>query len=494
MAEEDFYIGRRKQRYAQVLGYPLRHDLMIKFGTDGWRAIMCDDFTFSNVNIVVQAIADYVKAHKGEDKGLIIGYDARFLSEKFAEEAGKVLATNGIAAYIIERDAPTPVVAHAIVQLNTAGAIMFTASHNPPEYNGIKYIPDYAGPADPEITTEIEVNIAKILEKGTLKYLSLDEAEGFIKYIDPSTDYIKHLKTLIDLKKIKDSGLRIVYDPMYSSGRGYLDRILIEAGITPVVLNNNRDPLFGGSSPEPSEERLQKMRDLIIKREADLGLATDGDADRFGIIDDTGRYITPNKVISLLLTHLVEKKGLKGPVGRSVATTHMIDRLAERYGLDVYETPVGFKYIGKLMRENDIIIGGEESGGLSIRGHIPEKDGILACLLAAEMRASSGKPLSGVLEDLMKDIGGFFTRRLDIRYPQDKKERLMNNLKETPPKSIGGKAVKKVTTIDGVKFLLEDESWFLVRPSGTEPLIRVYMESSTAKDLDNLESTLQTLI
>jgi alpha-D-glucose phosphate-specific phosphoglucomutase len=467
----------------------------MKFGTDGWRAIMCDTFTFENVKIVVQAIADYIKNHGEEAKGMVVGYDARFFSDRFALEAARVLAANGIPVYVVDRDTPTPVVAYEVVQRKTAGAIMFTASHNPPEYNGIKYIPWYGGPASPDITQEIEANIERVLKEGSLRQISVEEAreKGLLEHFDPKSDYMEHIKSLVDLGAIKASGLRIVYDPMYSTGRDYLDGILREAGVQLQVLHNTRDPLFGGSSPDPSEARLQEMADIIRKGQADIGLATDGDADRFGVIDSTGAYLTPNQVISLLLIHLVEK-GAQGVVGRTVATTHMIDAICEKYGLSVHETPVGFKYICQLMRDMDVLIGGEESGGLSIGGHVPEKDGILAGLLVAEMRAVKGRPLTHVLDELMEDVGAFFTRRIDIEYPENKKMELMASLKSHPPDSVGDKAVIQHITIDGAKFLLEDGSWFLVRASGTEPLIRVYVEAGSEDALEELIKEVRGLL
>ncbi|MCL4515294.1 MAG: phosphoglucomutase/phosphomannomutase family protein [Firmicutes bacterium] len=455
----------------------------IKFGTDGWRAVMCDTFTFSNVRLVAQAIADYLRAHypaESAEKGVLVGYDSRFLAERFADEAARVLAANGIRTLVTAVDAPTPVVAHAVVVRQAAGALMFTASHNPPEYNGLKFIPDYGGPAAPEITREIEERLDGVLARGQMRQLSAEEARAstLIESIDPRPDYLHHLSSLVDFGLIRNAGLRVIYDPMYGTGRHYLGRILTEAGCQVRVIHGQRDPLFGGLNPEPTEEQLAELTGLVKGGEADLGLATDGDADRFGVIDSQGRYITPNQVISLLLAHLAGK-GERGGVARTVATTHLIDRLAVKYGLAAYETPVGFKHICQLMREKPILIGGEESGGLSIGRHIPEKDGILACLLVAELRAAAKKPLAQILDELMREVGPSFSRRIDIHLPEERKRAVIENLKINPPEEVGDQAVTGVNTIDGVKVTLKDGSWFLARPSGTEPLLRIYVEAGS---------------
>ncbi len=450
----------------------------IKFGTDGWRAVMCDTFTFTNVRLVVQAIAGYLRAHYPAEKGVLVGYDSRFLAERFADEAARVLAANGIRALVTAEDAPTPVVAHAVTVRKAAGALMFTASHNPPEYNGLKFIPDYGGPAAPEITREIEERLEEVLSRGQVHQLSREEANdrGLIEKIDPRPDYLRHLSGLVDFGLIRNAGLRVIYDPMYGTGRHYLGQILADAGCQVRVIHGQRDPLFGGLNPEPTEEQLAELIGLVKGGEADLGLATDGDADRFGVIDSQGRYITPNQVISLLLAHLANK-GEKGGVVRTVATTHLIDRLAAKYGLAAYETPVGFKHVCQLMREKPILIGGEESGGLSVGRHIPEKDGILACLLVAELRAAAKKPLTQILGELMREVGASFSRRIDVHLPEERKRAVIDKLKANPPRELGGQAVTGVSAIDGVKVSLEDGSWFLARPSGTEPLLRIYVEA-----------------
>lgn len=468
----------------------------IKFGTDGWRAIMCEDFIFENVRKVVQAIAEYIKVHGDQEKGIIIGYDARFLSDRFAEVAAEVMMGNGIKVFLPERDIPTPVTAYAVTVKNTAGAIMFTASHNPPEYNGIKYIPDYAGPAEPEITEEIERHLERVLMTQDVSALSIRTGiqHGMLEYFDPNPEYIAHIRNIVDIETIKKSGLRIAVDSMHASGHGYFEMIFEDGDCELITLRDNRDPLFGGSSPDPVEDHLQELTSIVKSGNADIGLATDGDADRFGIIDRGGRYISPNQVISILLVHLIKNRRYSGGVARTVATTHLIDRIADKYGIPAFETPVGFKYIGKMLRDEELVIGGEESGGLSIGAHIPEKDGILAGCLMAECMAVEGKSFAELLDEIMSDVGYHVSRRLDLQYPEEKKADLIYRLRNNPPKALNGQQVARVVDIDGAKLLLNDGSWFLVRPSGTEPLIRVYAESHDLDSLNKILTEVQDLL
>lgn len=458
---------------------------MIKFGTDGWRAVIAEDFTFDGVRQVAGAIASYVLAHHGEGRGVVVGYDTRFLSTRFADAAARVLLDNGIRVLKTDRDAPTPVVAHAVKATGAFGAVMITASHNPPEYNGIKFIPEYAGPASPEITGEIERYLASEGETRPGKRLSAAET------IDPRPAYLESLRKLVDTEAIARSGLPVFYDAMYATGRGYLDKLLER--VSPGVLHDWPDPLFGGGMPEPKEEFLGELKKKVVAAHG-IGLATDGDADRFGVIDSDGSYVTPNELIALLLYYLVEHRGFKGAVARTIATTHLIDRIAARYGLPVRETPVGFKHIGACMREEAVIIGGEESGGLSILGHLPEKDGILACALATEMRCVTGKPLLDTLRDLMVQVGAVSSRRVDMHIEASAKDRLLASLKENPPGELAGLAVERIVAIDGLKLLLAHNNWVLIRPSGTEPLIRIYFESDTPARRDILISAMHSLI
>lgn len=468
----------------------------IKFGTDGWRAIMAREFTFDNVKIVTQAIARYILAHGMAERGVVIGYDNRFLSEHFAGAAGEVLAGNGIPVFITNRATPTPATAFAVKHRGAAGAVMLTASHNPPEYNGIKFIPEYAGPALPYITDELERYVNELAETGTYKELDLAKGKekGLVHYIDPFEDYVAHLKTVVDMDGIRQAGLQVVVDPMFGAGIGYLDRVLMDAGCRVEVIHGYRDALFGGSMPEPSAKVLTELRERVVAGGAHLGLAMDGDADRFGIIDRDGSYINANQVLYLLYRHLIKNRGIKGPVARSVATTHMLDKIAAAHGLAVDETPVGFKYIGESMMKKGSVLGGEESGGLSITGHIPEKDGILAAVLIAELVAAEKKSLGEILADLDREYGALLSERLDIHCTQEIKERVLADLQELAPPEIAGLAVNKVNAIDGKKIVLADGSWLLIRASGTEPLFRIYVETDSTEKLRQIQQSIRDIL
>ncbi len=461
----------------------------IKFGTDGWRDLMYDRFNLPNVRRVVEAIGQYTKDNQGEGRGVVVGYDARFFSDFFAKEAAEILASQGIKVYLGERDFPTPVIAFAVTHYQAFGAVMFTASHNPPEYNGIKFIPEYAGPASLEITKAIEANLEK--SPGVEKVFR-QPAPQLITRFDPTEAYLKQLQQLVNVGAIKKANLNLVIDPMYATGRSYLAELLKECSVKEI--HNRRDPLFGGSMPDPQDKFLGELMALVKSRENSIGLATDGDADRFGIVDSDGSYLNANQVISLLMWHLITNRGLKGIVARSVATTHMIDRLGELYGVEVVETPVGFKYIGEMMRTKPVIIGGEESGGLSIQGHLPEKDGILACALMAELRAVTGKPLLAALADLYAKVGQFFTQRLDIHLAEPAKAAILEKCKTTSLERIGTVKIREIRKIDGFKFILDNGSWFLIRPSGTEPLIRIYFEANSTGELEELIANVRQLV
>ena len=464
---------------------------MIKFGTDGWRAIISDEFTFENVRRVAKAIALYLINNKKTDKPLIIGYDPRFLADKFAFEVAKVMEESGIDVLLPNRDMPTPVIAWSIKYVKptgACGAVMLTASHNPSQYCGIKFIPEYAGPANETITKELESNSNKDIIIPTPK------KKGTIDHFNPKEAYFEYLSKFIDFSVIKKAGLKIVYDSMFGSGRDFTDAILEKNGCNVVAINNYRDVLFGGQNPEPSDELLGDLKKKVIEEKALLGLANDGDADRFGIVDELGDFYSANQIISMIFDYLVTVKAQKGSVVRSIATTSMIDEIALGHGIKVHETPVGFKYIAEIMMKEDVIIGGEESGGLSIKGHIPEKDGVLADLLVTEMVSRLGKPLSQIWKDLVKKIGPYEGRRGKLELSDEKKKEVMDLLKNKPPSKVGELKVSKVKTIDGVKIILEDNSWFVVRPSGTEPLVRIYAESKNPKSLDAIDNYLKTLV
>lgn len=486
-------------------------DKKIKFGTDGWRGIMADDFTFENVRIVSRAIARYLNDNGIGHNGIVVGYDNRFLSDRFAEIVSGVMAGKGIPVYKTSRPAPTPVTAYAVKHWQTAGAVMLTASHNPPEYNGIKFIPHYAGPALPHVTQEIEGNISKIQQgipagprgkwdheqsvglaelpaSSDYKMTETSMFKAEIKEIEPFPHYVAHMKELIDMDAIGRARLKVIVDPMYGCGIGYMESLLRDAGVEVHEIQCCRDPLFGGNLPEPTGKLLGELKEWVSDEGAHLGLAMDGDADRFGIIDHDGTYITPNQFLPLLYYHLVEGRGITGPVTRTVATTHMLDRMAVKYSQQVFETAVGFKYIGQNLLDNNCVLGGEESGGLSIKGHIPEKDGILGGLLAAEIVAVYGKSIGELLKDIAGKFGPIFSNRLDIHTSLEEKKRVLMEVEEFLPAALGGIPVVSRITLDGVKFVLEDNSWVLVRPSGTEPLFRIYAESESEQKVKKLQS------
>ncbi|PWU03519.1 MAG: phosphoglucosamine mutase [Candidatus Melainabacteria bacterium] len=448
----------------------------ITFGTDGWRAVIADQFTFANVERVAHAVGLYVLKNypKAANRGLplLLGYDTRFLANRFAYRAGQVLSGLGVASKIAQRDVPTPCIAFAAQHEATAGALQFTASHNPPEYLGVKYIPDYAGPATNEITETITGYLG-----GSSSHLV--EESTTIPEFDPKPPYLEALGKIIDLKRIAASGIKPGFDALYSTSRDYLDLVLSQAGVKVEVIHNWRDANFGGGMPEPKAQYLADLFTLVKSAKLDVGLATDGDADRFAVIDELGNYLSPNQLLCLLMRHLVKNHSRQGAIVRTVATTHMLDRLAGKYKLEVLETPVGFKYIGEIMRAKNVLIGGEESGGVSIQGHIPEKDGILANLLVLEMLAYEKKPLSKIWQDVVQEAGGALAyRRADLKLSILTQSALMERLKQSPLKKLAGQTVTKVSLVDGLKVYLAADSWLLIRPSGTEPLLRLYSESA----------------
>ncbi len=462
----------------------------IKFGTDGWRGIIADDFTFPNVRKVTRAIASYLETAYSKDKPVLIAYDTRFLADEFARTSAAVLADLGWNVKITDRDCPTPVIAYNARLLNSAGALMFTASHNPAPYCGIKYIPDYAGPATPEITDTIVANIETASDE-----LPGSNPSGSISTFDPKPDYLNFIYTLLDVEKIKSANLKVKYDALYSTSRGYLDEVLQHCGCQLESFHDWRDVLFGGGMPEPKGEQLVELVAAVKADHADLGLATDGDSDRFGIVDEQGNVLTPNTVLLVLARHLIKNKGKSGAIVRTVATTHLLDNFAAKYGLQIYETAVGFKYIGEKMRETAVLIGGEESGGLSIIGHIPEKDGVLADMLVAEAIAYEGKPLSQLVQEAIAEADGpLYNNRLDLHLTEAHKVAVINSYTQNPPSVVAGIKVKEVGRKDGIKLYLEEGSWVLLRPSGTEPLVRVYMETNSPAKLSQIAKFMEAEI
>ena len=451
--------------------------MTIHFGTSGWRAVIADEFTFASVGKVTEAIC--AQFANNTDRPVIVAHDTRFLGEKFASECAEIVVGHGFEALVCSGPTPTPTVAHAIRSNHAICGINFTASHNPPEYSGMKLSTADGAPALPEVTTKVEQLLGKTPANPA------NTAAKTAKSFDPRDSYLADLEQKIRFDLISAAGGNYAYDPLWGTGRGYLDELLRHHGLSVKTIHDWRDVLFGGRAPEPEASHLNELRELVLAEKCVLGLATDGDGDRFGVIDANGQFITPNQLIAILFDYLVESRNWQGGVARSVATSHLVDRVAKSHGLPVYETPVGFKYIGELINDDKIILGGEESAGLSIKGHYPEKDGLLACLLAAEAVAARHASLTDQLERLFAQTGRLESGRTGIKLTPELMPVLQEKLKEEPT-SVGGRKVKSINRIDGLKIIFEDDSWLLVRPSGTEPLVRIYAESESAKDVEVL--------
>ncbi|HKF49856.1 MAG TPA: phosphoglucomutase/phosphomannomutase family protein [Terracidiphilus sp.] len=462
----------------------------IKFGTSGWRAIVADEFTVANIRLAVAGIAEYVKSQPAPHR-VLVGRDPRFLGESFVDLAARVLSGSGVTPVIIPDVAPTPAISHAVRTLKTSGSINFTASHNPPEYNGIKYSTPDGAPALPEATQQIEAAISRIGADGRVP--SASPPAGGFETVDVKESFLKRLAELVNLNAIAKSGIKVVYDPFWGAGRGYSSDILHQAGVTVETVHDYRDVLFGGHAPEPDGELLDKCREKMKQTGAAIGIATDGDADRFGIVDEDGTFIQPNYVIALLFDYLVETRGWRNGVAKSVATTNLVNALAEHHKVPLYETPVGFKYIGELINDDKIAIGGEESAGLTIRGHVPEKDGIIAGLLVTEMVAVRGKSLGVQLRELFAKVGSYYPVRENFRLTPEIKSRFTEKLK-ADPKELSGRKVKQVVRTDGLKLILDDGSWVCYRLSGTEPVVRAYTEARSEKDMEALRTAAEQFV
>jgi phosphoglucomutase len=459
----------------------------LKFGTSGWRAILAEQFTFDNSRRVVAAIADHLLEKGTASQGVIVASDTRFLGERFRRDAAAVLASKGVPVRLATRDLATPVLAFEIRRLGAAGGINFTASHNPPEYQGLKFSTSDGAPALPEVTKEIEARIARI-PAGSVE-VGAPKAE--IAPTDPIEPYLAEILARVDVAAIRKAKLRIAVDPRFGTSRGYLDEALRRAGCEVTTFHAAADPMFGGTSPQCDARNLVEMRQAVRRGKLSLGLSTDGDADRFAVVDPSGRYVTPNLVLGLVASAMIGGAPAGTGIARSVATTHLLDLVAAKGGRPLYETPVGFKYIGEALLAGKIFFGGEESAGLTIHGHVPEKDGILAGLLVAELVAKSGKTPDRLLRELFRDVGVRLTRRLDLHLDPDLMKRVRERV-AVPPSTIGGRKVEKVVSIDGVKAIFGDDSWALVRLSGTEPVARLYVEAASPKALHGLAADART--
>src|SRR6266446_3313506 len=431
----------------------------IRFGTSGWRAVMAEEFTFANVR-----------------------RDPRFLGETFCSMAAEILAGHGITPLVIAEPAPTPAIAYAVIRERADGAINFTASHNPPEYNGIKFSTPDGAPALPDVTKTIEAEIADAVNDQP-KPARAPASEA----LEPRGTYLSRLREVIDLNAIQKAGLRVVFDPFWGAARGYPDSLLRDAGVNVATVHDYRDVLFGGHAPEPDDHLLEDCRNKMRETKAHIGIATDGDADRFGIVDEDGTFVQPNYIIALLFDYLVESRGWKNGVAKSVATTNLINALAKHHGVELHETPVGFKYIGELIMQDKIVIGGEESAGLSIRHHVPEKDGVLAGLLCSEMVARRGKSLGRQLQELFVNVGSFYPQRENFRLTPEVKEKFTGKL-QTAQREFFGQKGKEMARTDGMKLVFADGSWVCYRLSGTEPVVRIYSEATSEAGLEKLSA------
>ena len=463
----------------------------IKFGTSGWRAVMAEEFTFANVHRAVHGIARYVSSQKPNGAKVIVGRDPRFLGESFCATAADILSSYGITPLVIAEPTPTPTISFAVIQSKADGAINFTASHNPPQYNGIKFSTPDGAPALPEVTKAIESEIAALVNDANPQTAETRKAQS--QAIDPRRMYLSRLREIVDLDVIKKAGVKIAFDPMWGAARGYSDAFLREAGVTVATVHDTRDVLFGGHAPEPDDHLLEDLRHKMREIGAAIGIATDGDADRFGIVDEDGTFLQPNYIIALLFDYLVETRGWRNGVGKSVATTNLINALAEKHKIELHETPVGFKYIGELIKQDKILIGGEESAGLSIRKHVPEKDGVLAGLLCCEMVARRGVSLGKQLGGLFAKVGSFYPLRENFRLTAEVKQKFTEKLRSDPSEFHGIKVAQVVRT-DGLKLVLADGSWVCYRLSGTEPVVRVYSEARSREDLAKLSAAAKAWI
>jgi alpha-D-glucose phosphate-specific phosphoglucomutase len=467
-------------------------DNPIKFGTDGWRGIIADDFTFDNVRICAQAVADYLNNSGLAERGLVIGYDTRFASEDFARVTAEVICGNGIKVYLCTKATPTPVISYGVLVKKAGGAVVITASHNPPQWNGFKYKSEDGASAPTEVIAEIEKHIASIIKNGNIKRLSLAEADkqGLIEYIDLAPPYQKHINKFINPDEPGKGKLKIVVDSMYGAGAGYFKMLLANSSHQIIEINHNRNPSFPDmKQPEPIAVNLHKLSARVKEEGADIGIATDGDADRLGVIDEKGNFLTQLQVFALLALYLLEVRQQHGAIVKTITATSMLDQLGEIYNAPVYETSIGFKYVAPVMLRENALIGGEESGGYGFRGHVPERDALLAGLYFLDLVLKTGKTPSQLLAYLYDKVGPHHYNRMDIEFPEEQRGIINSRVSGSSPESLDGTKVVKKDTFDGFRFTLADTSWLLIRFSGTEPLLRIYAESNSPARVERLLKT-----
>ena len=468
----------------------------IAFGTDGWRAIIAEEFTFENVRYCARGVAEYLRKQGTSGQGMIVGYDTRFGSDRFAAAIAETLAAEGVPVLLNQTWAPTPTVSYSVISKKAAGAIIVTASHNPPEWNGFKYKPDYGGSASTEIITALENEIHAAERMGPKPAPPLADAlrAGAVTMFDPQPAYVDQLRSLVDIDRIRSADLGVVIDPMYGAGMGYVSDMLDGGAMQILEIHDERNPAFPGMrQPEPISHNLGDLREAVVRYGYDVGLATDGDADRVGGVDEAGRFLTPLQFFALLAFYLLEIRGERGALVKSITSSRMIDVLGEVYDVPVYEEPVGFKHVGPRMMETDALIGGEESGGFGFRGHVPERDGVLSTLYILDAMARTGRSLSGLIDWLYETVGPHYYDRLDLTFPADRRAEVMDNVANSQPSELARTAVVDVSTTDGFRFTLEDGSWLLVRFSGTEPLLRIYAEARSMERVQLLVSAGRSL-
>ncbi|MBX5476988.1 MAG: phosphoglucomutase/phosphomannomutase family protein [Clostridia bacterium] len=461
----------------------LAETLGIRFGTDGWRDVIADRYTFANVRRVAQALCD-VLAAEGGPRSIVVGHDTRFLSDRFALAVARVASANGFDAFLTQLATPTPAVAWATRERGAAAGVMITASHNPPIYNGFKIKGPFGGPALPDFTAAVERRLAENVAAGR----EPREDDARVRQFDALPTYLDQVRRLVQFDVVARARGPWISDAMHGAGRGILAGLLREAGVDVVEIRGDVNPSFGGVNPEPVAANLEALRQAVVSHGARGGVVTDGDADRVGAVDEHGRIVDSQRIFALLLQHLVEDRGWRGTVVKTFAVTDMVDKLARRYGLEVLLRPVGFKYVTEYALTGNLLLGGEESGGLGIQHHLPERDGIVCALLLIEMCGARGKTLGELVDDLMQTVGYHVYRRLDLHLTEEQKRRLMERLRTSPPRSVAGLAVTGIDPLDGYKLRLGDRGWILFRASGTEPIVRVYAELD---DDDALERVLE---
>ena len=471
--------------------------MAIKFGTDGWRGIIAEDFTFDNVRLCARGAVELLKSQGLADRGLVVGYDTRFASDRFAAAVAEVAAASGVHTLLCDRPVPTPAVSFAVVSRRAGGGVVITASHNAADWNGFKFKPDYGGSASTEVVADLEQRIAAAAAAGAPDRVPLADAigSGAVELFDPEPDYMERVAGLVDIDAIRQSGLTVVTDAMHGAGAGYLPRLVEGGAASATEIHGERNPAFPGmAQPEPLGHNLAPLVAAVRDTGADVGLATDGDGDRLGVVDEQGRFITTLQAFALLCLHQLEVLGNRGPLVRSITTTGMVDRLGDIYGVPVFDTPVGFKHLGPVMMREDALIAGEESGGFAFRGHVPERDGILSGLMMLEMMVKTGTSVSDLLDDLYERVGPHHYDRIDLPFDPARRAAVEERIAANPPAALGGHGVARVDARDGVRFVLDDGGWALIRFSGTEPLLRLYAEAESPDAVRALLSAARELV